>query len=354
MSPRLLVLTTVHHPDDNRIREKTIRSLGSRFDVTLAARDPGPADDSGLTWIRLRGGRLRRNVTAWRTAFRGRFDVVSIHDPELIPLGIALELLTRSRVVIDVHEDIPAQIATKEWLPRPIRRPIALIMGSLLRLAERTCAMTLAEPSYGHVFRRQHPVIRNHPAVEHLPTASGDGEGVVYVGDVTVARGALDAVVACGRLGLRLVLVGPVQPGVERDIRRVAEESGTQVELTGRLPHRQAMERVAGAAVTLSPLHDVPNYRQSIPTKILEYLSVGVPVVASDLPATRELVEGLDAVMLYPPGDVDGLAAAIRSLHDGEAVQIARNQSPAVRERFRWNDDEVVALYEAFLERMSG
>ena len=56
------------------------------------------------------------------------------------------------------------------------------------------------------------------------------------------------------------------------------------LEIVGPLPHFEAMAVVAGASVGFSLLHDLPNYRASMPTKVIEYLAMGVPVVASDLP----------------------------------------------------------------------
>lgn len=346
MTRSLLVVTTVHHPDDNRIREKTIRSLESDFEITYAAREPGPSDASGLRWLPLRGGRVRRNLTAWRVAVFGNHDVVSLHDPELLPIGIVLGWIGRN-VVFDVHEDIPAQIATKEWVARPLRRPLASLVTILLRLAERRVTLTLAEGSYGRVLRREHPVLANYPDVGDLPRASGAGAGAIYVGDVTEARGVLDAVVACGAAGIPLKVVGPCSDPIRRSIEETAARCSTELVLTGRLPHAEAMQHVAASAVALSPLRDIPNYRHSIPTKILEYLAVGVPVAASDLPATRELVRGLEAVELHRPGNADDLTAAVRRLEAPGVVELARRQSDLVRARYRWPAEELRRVYSA-------
>ncbi len=258
--------------------------------------------------------------------------------------------MRRSTVVFDVHEDIPAQILTKDYVPRPVRRPLANLMMALLRVAERTLELTLAELSYGQVLRRPHPVISNYPETNHLPLASPSGSGAIYVGDATVVRGVIDAVRACGRIGVPLTIVGPMTDEMASHVAAASSDVGATVETTGRLPHGEAMEAVARSEVALSPLQDIPNYRNSIPTKVLEYLAVGVPVVASDLPATRELVEGLSAVALYPPGDVAALGAAIETVRSHQARTAARTQASEVRERFRWPSKELVDLYD----RISG
>jgi glycosyltransferase involved in cell wall biosynthesis len=99
----------------------------------------------------------------------------------------------------------------------------------------------------------------------------------------------------------------------------------------------------------LSPLRDLPNYRHSQPTKVLEYLAVGLPVVASDLPGTRQLVDGLDAVFLVRPGDVSALAGAIDAARTPEMLSAAIEQAPLVRRQFSWPGDEVLDFYRSLL-----
>jgi glycosyltransferase involved in cell wall biosynthesis len=299
----------------------------------------------GLTWLPLRGGRIGRNLAAWRIAAVADYDIASLHDPELLPLGMFIRLVRRKPVVFDMHEDIPAQIATKPWLPMPLRRPLAWVSGRLLRASERLMAITVAEPSYLQRLRLPHPVIANHPDVDILPRAADESRsGAVYVGDVTVERGLVEAASACARLGLHLTVVGRIDDALAD---RLLEEVGPSgIRITGRLPFGQAMNEVASAAVALSPLRDLPNYRESIPTKVLEYLAIGVPVAASDLPATRALVEGLDAVVLHRPGDGDDLARAIETAMRPDMARKALGQVDEVRRRFRWPAAALGEIYE--------
>lgn len=343
---RVLVLSTVHHSDDTRIREKLIRSLSGNFAITYATRYPRPQDTEGVTWIGLRGGRVWRNLSAWRHALFDRYDILSLHDPETLPAGIAARVLRRKQVVFDVHEDVPAQIRTKPWLPRPLRRPAAWSARRLLRLAERVHAITLAEPGYRRLFRRDHPVFPNHLDPDRLPEPRENRtRRAVYVGDITEARGVRDAVAACGKAAIDLHLVGAVSPEERAALEGVARTCDTTVIHHGRLPHPLAMAVAADATVGLSPLRDHPNYRDALPTKVLEYLALGVPVVASDLPGTRTALDGLDAVWLVPPGDVDALAAAIAEAADGDAVASALHQAASVRDRFQWPADDVLGFY---------
>lgn len=346
---RALVVTSVHRADDPRIRERTVRSLASAFEVRYATRSPGPSRDGDHEWVELKGGRVRRWWGALRQMCRRGVDVVSVHDPELIPAALLARLFRRMPIVVDVHEDVPAQVRHKGWVPRPLRPAAAWAAGRALRLAERFATVTLAEPNYRHLFRRDHPVFPNYPAAGSLPPLAPDGGYLVYVGDVTEERGALDMVEAAGLLSDRLPLrlVGRCREDLAGRLRRRAGELGVSLEIVGPLPHAEAMAVVAGASAGFSLLHDLPNYRASMPTKVIEYLAMGVPVAASDLPGIREALAGRAAVEVVPPGDPAAAAAAVARLLAEEAREGAVLQAPVVRRALVWPDDEVRGVYLA-------
>jgi len=347
---RALVVTSVHRADDPRIRERTVRSLADAFEVRYATRAPAPSSGGDHEWVELRGGRIRRWWAALRQMCRGGLEVVSVHDPELIPAALLAHLVRRVPVVVDVHEDVPAQVRRKEWVPRLLRPMAAWAAARVLRLAERFGTITLAEPNYRHLFRGDHPVLPNYPGAGSLPPLAPDGGCLVYVGDVTGERGAVDMVEAAGLMKEKrpLRLVGRCREDLAESLRRRAGELGVSLAILGPVPHRRAMEMAAGASAGLALLHDLPNYTRSLPTKVVEYLEMGLPVVASDLPGTREAVAGREAVALVPPGDPAAAAAALDGiLAGGEARRAAAAQAPALRESLVWPDEEVRRVYQA-------
>lgn len=342
----VLVVTSVHRPDDTRIRERLIRTLAREFRVVYATRTPGPVDRDGLEWLELRGGRLRRNLAALATMTRSGWDVVVVHDPELVPAALVARAVRRDPVVFDVHEDFEALAGTRSWVPGWLRAPLAWSVRVLLRVAERFLDLTLAEQGYLELFRDPHPVFANYPDTSGYPEPAGGGDGsVVYVGDVTRQRGVPVALEACAQLGVTLKLIGPVASDMEAALGSVGGPSSPVV--MGSLPNPEAVGFMAASSVGIAPLLDLPNYRHSQPTKVLEYLAAGLPVVASDLPGTRELVEGLETVFLVRPGDPAELAEAIETALAAEVSNAARDQAASIRERFRWPAEEVLRFYRS-------
>lgn len=339
---RALVVTTVHAADDTRMRERLVASLSSELHVRYATRAPGPSDRSGLDWVPLTGGRARRWWRAFRMLRATGWDVAVICDPELVPAAVMARLWRRRPIVFDVHEDLAAQIVAKAWIPRfarPLFRGLARLIYSV---AEKSLRLTLAEDGYRRLFRGDHPVFPNYPTYRGWPDASREADGsVVYVGDVRRARGLTDAAEAARLAGASFLVVGPAPPELAQEL------AAANAVLVGRRPNREALKLAARASVGISPLRDLPNYRESLPTKVIEYLALGLSVVATDLPGTRRVVEGWDSVWLVPPGDIEAMSEAIRLGALEESREAAWSRSAAVRARYVWPHGEFLDWYRS-------
>jgi glycosyltransferase involved in cell wall biosynthesis len=294
----------------------------------------------------LRGGRLRRTVTVWWRLIRGQFDVASIHDPELLPGAIVARLLGRT-IVFDMHEDVVSQVRTKQAIPRLVRPLIAGIVGAIVGVSERLMAFTLAEDGYHRVLRKPHPVFSNYlPTMTLAPRETSVESGVVYLGDVTEARGAVVLVDAVEGTGLHLHLLGRCREELAARLRLQADLADVDLTLHGFVPHADALASIAHHHVGVSPLLDEPNYRHSLPTKLLEYAALGLPAVASDLPGTRAVAQDLAGVALVPPNDANALRGAIQQVVGDVSLRGAvAADVPRVRQSYQWPSAEVVSFY---------
>jgi glycosyltransferase involved in cell wall biosynthesis len=349
VKPRLLVASSVHPPDDPRIREKLIRSLSGDFEVAYATQEPGPNDRSDVEWVPLVGTRNQRRRAVGSLLSTDPYDIAVIHDPELLPSAIRQSRRGRT-VVYDVHENLPEQITSRASIPSALRRPLAALAHRYLLHAERQIPMTLAESGYGSMFTSEHPVIPNYPRLEGLPKPGGDPDGpIIYVGDVTEVRGikTLIGAVALMRHMRGLVVVGRCSTEFGSEIATQADQLGVDLDLTGWLEHADAMELVVRSSIGVSPLFDTGNYRHSLPTKTLEYLALGVPVVASDLPGTRSVIGGLSGVVLVRPGSATDLAQGLDRIIDSYGS--GRPEPELVRDKFVWPDSELLDFYRSLL-----
>lgn len=128
-----------------------------------------------------------------------------------------------------------------------------------------------------------------------------------------------------GGMPARLLLVGDAPNPADRQRleRRIAELALTpHVEITGRLPHADALRRVAESHVCLSPIPRSPLLDVGSPTKMIEYLALGIPVVANDHPEQRLILRETKAGVCVPWG----------ARHFARGVRWLMSRSPEERE----------------------
>jgi glycosyltransferase involved in cell wall biosynthesis len=356
---KALVVTVVHHPHDARIAHRQIPALlDAGHAVTYAAPFTafGAAPPEGTNPIDLPRSMGRERLAAARaaramlSAHGPLHDVVVLHDPELLAATIGVGL---PAVVWDVHEDTAAAVTLKPWLPEPLRRPTAAAIGGLERWAERHVHLLLAEESYAQRFTQPHPVVPNTTLVPAEVSAPGD-DRAVYLGAVTAARG-IDELIALGGLlrpDVSVELIGAPHPSIAERV-TTAHAAGL-VTAHGFVPSDRALPMLDGALVGLSLLHDEPNYRHSRPTKIIEYMAHGIPVITTPLPEARRLVESAGCGFVVDFGDVRGAADAVLALRaDPDLRQrLGRAGHRTARDRFDWS--AAAPRFVAALEAAAG
>ncbi|GAA4222170.1 hypothetical protein GCM10023075_12620 [Streptosporangium album] len=282
------------------------------------------------------GGHRRRSLKAARGALRrgaADADLLVVHDVEL------LFRLPRHRPVTvwDVREDPVATLEARSYLPEQLRRT----SSSLIRRVEARAHLILAEKSYQERFSRPHPVVPNAAYVPPRPPTTPGRDRVVHVGHLSRSGGATHLVELARRLlphGVRLDLVGAADAEI-RPLLRDAQREGL-LDWYGYVPNQHALRMAEGAVAGLSLPHDVPAHRRSTPAKVVDYMSRGIPVVTTPLPAAASLVDRTGCGVVTPFGDVDAVLHAVLALREdpeGAAAMGARGHQEALRHH-NWPD----------------
>ncbi|MEV0406275.1 glycosyltransferase [Actinoallomurus sp. NPDC050550] len=354
---RIFVCTVVHHPEDARILHRQIRALlDAGHDVTYVAPfracnvapwpDIDPLDVPRATGRnRLRALRQARRTLA---AHAEEADILLLHDPELL---LAVPHRLRSRTVWDVHEDTAAALGAKGWLPAPLRIPLRFAVRRMERRAERRLKLLLAEEGYQDRFRQPHPVVPNTTHVPDAPPAPPGDDRIIYVGQLSFARGVSE-LIKLARLvhadGIMLDLIG----GADADVRPLLRDAQREGILRwyGFVPNDRALRMAEGSLAGLSLLHDTPNYRHSMPTKVVEYMARGIPVISTPNPIAARIVGDANCGLVVPFEDPEATAAAVRRLRDDPAMRLemGKRGHEAARARFHW--PEQARLFVAQLE----
>lgn len=369
-------LTSVHPRTDTRIRVREAGALANSLGETVMLFVQDGNGDSIEAGGKVRiidtgpapGGRLARMTQGvWRMgrAVHGlRPRVVHFHDPELMILGLVLKCFGY-RVVYDVHEDLPRQVLTKYWLPAVARRPVSWTMSAVEWLAARAFdAIVPAEPKIAARFPPHKAVlVQNFPIpdelapVESIPYKERPPH-FAYVGGISVIRGIHEMIIATSSTGgregqdLRLRLAGAFQPADL--LAKVQSSAGwQQVDFHGWADRKQVARILASVRAGLVILHPTPKYLDAYPTKMFEYMSVGLPVIVSDFPLWRRIVDEAGCGLLVDPLNPKAIADAMQWIldHPAEAETMGRRGREAVEKHYNWETEaeKLVTLYKKLL-----
>ncbi len=368
---KVVHLTSVHSAYDVRIYHKECLSLlRAGYPVALIAlsKNRSEMDTKELRAILLpqASNRLNRVLRGswqlYREALRIDASLYHFHDPELIPVGIMLKL-SGKKVIYDVHEDLPKQVLSKDWIPRWMRGFVALSASIVEKIAGKILdGIVAATPSIAERFPKDKTVVvQNFPLlsefaqIQWIPYPNRP-PNIVYVGGITAIRGVYEMVRAMEflpeSLGARLLLVGSfTPPELEEQVCQMPGWACT--EYLGWQSRKQVAELFAQARIGLVLFHPEPNHTEAQPNKLFEYMSAGIPVVASDFPLWREIVEGVGCGLLVNPLDPQAIAEAITWLleHPKEAEEMGQRGRQAVLEKYNWEREaeKLLELYRRLL-----
>ncbi|THC42561.1 glycosyl transferase [Massilia sp. Mn16-1_5] len=351
---RVAHLSSAHQRNDTRIFMKQCRTLAAHgYEVSLVVADgKGNECRDGVTIadVGRLPGLLQRVFRTTRRVFEQAIaldaDIYHLHDPELILVGLALKRRGKT-VIFDSHEDVPRQLLGKPYLGPVTRRVLSKSFALLERyVCARFDGIIAATPFIRDSFLKIHPLtvdVNNFPMAEELDAAHGSADKlseVCYVGGIGEVRGIRELVHACALLGSsgRLNLVGSFfEPAVEAQVK--ADPGWARVNELGFLDRagvRDVMRRSAAGLVNFLPL---PNHLDSLPTKMFEYMASGIPVIASDFPLWREIIEGNRCGLCVDPTDPKAIAAAIDYLlaNPDIARSMGENGRKAVHDKYNWS-----------------
>jgi glycosyltransferase involved in cell wall biosynthesis len=319
-------------------------------EVTLVAVNTSTSQQSGVRLVNVRSPATRRlnrmvvlTARVWNTALAQKADVYHFHDPELLPGALLARLLGKA-VIYDVHEEVHLAVLDKDYMPAFGRHLTAAAFRKLERFAVRLMSETIAanESTFhrlslvsAHVTHVANYPLRNEllPGVD----AQTPRRGVAYVGVISADRGIREMVVACERAGVPLLLAGRFETD-ELYARISALPGWANVRYSG-VVDRPGVASILGKAIAgLVLLHPNHNNPACLSTKLLEYMSAGIPVIASDFPSYRAVVERFRCGLCVSPLDVDAIAAAISRLAEdpGFATEMGRRGRDAIATELNW------------------
>lgn len=364
---RVSHLTSAHPRFDARIFIKMCSSLAkSDYEVSLIVADGNGEQTRNAVKIYDVGAaksRLDRIFNAPKRVLKQALaidaDLYHLHDPELIPIGLILKKRGK-KVIFDSHEDVPQQLLVKPYLSTVTLRLLSFAFSLFERVTCRHFdAVIGATPHIRDKFLKINPCsmdVNNFPIVDELKPldAPQRRSTISYVGAIAGNRGIREMVKAMEHVqsGVNLSVAGHFSENNVSDEVREYPGWAHVVEL-GVCDRPGVRDLMAQSIAGLNTLHPKINYMQGLSVKMFEYMSAGIPVIASNFPLFQELIEGNECGICVDPLEPRAIAAAIDILveHPELAKKMGENGQSAVRSRFNWGKEEtkLLDLYETVL-----
>lgn len=294
-------------------------------------------------------------------------DLILARDLPLTPLGLALARRLGVPVVADLAEPYPESLrahfayqepALADWVVRSPRLADAIERWVLPRIdhaivvcpeaGERLVLRGLPADRWTEVRNTVDPD-RFRPRGVESPAVTGF-EGrfrILFSGLLSGDRGVeigLAALYALrlerpGEFAFIVTGEGPVRQALERKAASLGIAS--DVRFTGWVPYQELPDLIAACDVGILPFHRCPHIDASLANKLFEYMTLGLPVIASSIAPMRRIIVDAHCGILVPSSDAAELANAIRSLKDSpnERERFGKAGMAASASLYRWQHD---------------
>jgi len=351
---RILFITSASHaPSQSGYNHfQRVEYLSRNADLTLWARKGAAFDVSAKAGTPISraaiGGKLGLFLHVFGNALAGRaraFDIV-LTEPSLLSLtGLVCKLFGARNWVVDVW-DVPGRIGgARIWPVRQWLRLNRWILKQSFRYAD--FFLLSIRPDYEFAYfgvpRDRMLLMKNAIRVDEFPDCiAGAGEDETF--NILCTRSTyhsdmgLDTMAAAyarlrrqGGGALSLTIVGRIPEALRAQI-ACLDGDGT-VEFCDFLEKEELKRRIARAGVCVIPFRDVPDLAQTFPIKVIEYMAVGKPVIASRIGGMSELIDDGETGLLFRAGDPVDLAAKIDTVRQDAAL--AARLGKAARQRSR-------------------
>ena len=350
-------LTSAHTRYDVRILVKECSSLAkiAHYDVSLIVADNLGNERKNNINIYDVGkfeGRLNRIFRTTKKVLKKAIeldaDIYHLHDPELIPAGVQLKKLGK-KVIFDAHEDVPKQLLGKPYLNKAL---LKILSKSFSIFESYACKkfdfIVTATPFIKNKFlqiNKNSLDINNYPIIGELAIEvswSEKKDEVCYIGNIAKIRGIEEVVKAMEfTKNIKFNLAGRfTEKEVEEEVK--SYHSWAKINEFGNVDRVEVAKILGISKAGIVTFYPLPNHVDSQPNKMFEYMSAGLPIIISDFPFWREIVDKNRCGICVDPMNPEEIAKAIDFIisNPKEAEKMGLNGKKAVIEKYNWPMEE--------------
>ncbi len=281
-------------------------------------------------------------------------DFLHIHELELMYVVKKVRKhLPGIKVIFDVHEDYPGSYYDVfDTNTNALLAGIArwFVTGRLEKYLGMSDAVITVTPSLLRSLQKSSKnanvsLVCNYPLLRDLPLNEvdpGRNNRVCYCGLLTENRGIGCLIRNADRIKAEIHIAGPISEKYRRELHDQYDwDHNNQIKYYGVITQDEVWKLNRSSSIGLCCLKKTNNYFTSYPTKVFEYMMAGIPVVCSDFPVWREIIDGAKCGILVDPDDEDSIVNAINSLLENPHLtkQLGISGRRAVEEKYNWEKE---------------
>lgn len=361
---KVFIITSVHNWDDVRIYQKQAKSLVKRYEVELHAtgdfkqKKIGNINIYGLKKYKKRYLRPLNWIRILYRALKSDAEVFHFHDPELLPIGFIIKLIKRKTVIYDSHENVRLTILNRTWISDKIRKPLSKYFDKFEKYIGKKLDLVITvldEIAEEFVVKGINTaVIKNFQldtGETKLDIMEDETINIVYAGGISEIRGSLELVNSFKYIknkNIRLDLIGSFSSNEVEDVIRKAINGDSRITYRGVVSYDEAQAILKKSDIGVVTYKPGPNHDFCLPNKIFEYMSVGVPIIATKIEYWYDNFKDYNCISFINKVDEVEIAEAIEYLVNNKDIAKTMGSMgyKAFKENFTWQSQEEKLLNE--------
>lgn len=354
--PTVLLLSSIHGTSDPRIAYKIAPTLATHYQVFCVlsnAHFPLTTVSNSTTkfytvpffaWI---GWRILVNypLILWY-CFKVKPSIVHIFVAELIPIAFLLKLF-KCEIIYEVQENLYKKLHLKKRNNHWLFRQCFFFFD---QLARNHFHFIFTEDAYLQEYRtvrKSSIVIHNYSSKANVSIKNvhpSTPPRFLYIGVISLERGLYQILQAIYHLKEKGEAVEVHFFGhLKADLRQlpIYESVKSQVCFYPYADYTTLLQDGRSYWAGLAVLLNVGDYYDSYPSKLFDYMQMGIPVITSDFPLYKKVVSSADCGILIEPTNTRALADAMLFIltNREHANKMGKNGQKAINHYYNWETE---------------
>ncbi len=360
-------LTSAHSRYDSRIFFKMCLSLSNykNCDVFLVVADGKGNECKNKIEIfdvgEKQGGRISRMTKTvgkiFEKAKKINANIYHLHDPELLTIGLKLKKGGK-KVIFDAHEDYISLISLKEWIPPIIRTIVSYIFEKYYNYSTQKMDGVVVATNDIKVQNKKKILYRNLPNLRiknnNQINRNLNNNIILYTGGLTQYRGITEVICSLQQSKIKnwqLVILGQNEEKLELQLKK--ELKDPRIIIKGEVPFKEVVYWLQKANIGVVMNQPIFPFIKALPNKLFEYMAFGLPVVCSNFPQWKEIVEVNKSGICCNPLNLKEISKSVEKILVNQDLQksMSINGQKTIRNNYNLENEtkKLIGLYKEVL-----